>query len=95
MGRLKELENRFFIDLCACRVYCRSCRKPCKALELPQFIQFWCATRGCENAGDVKLFRDGTWQIFGFEETFYDNRLSRIVPKVLQSIVTGRRFTCG
>ncbi|NLI34771.1 MAG: hypothetical protein GX422_18605 [Deltaproteobacteria bacterium] len=92
MSTVRVVENHFFIDLCARRVYCRSCGKACKSLVLPRFIQFWCGTRSCENAGDVKLLTDGTWQVFGYEETLHGNCLSEIVPKLLQSIVTGRRL---
>jgi hypothetical protein len=42
--------------------------------------------------GEVKLWMDGTWEVFGFEERLHDNRLSQIVPKLLHSIATGHEI---
>lgn len=93
MHVIRELENHFFIDLCARRVYCRPCGNPCRSLVCRNFIQFWCATHECPNTGDVKLFMDGTWQVFGYEEEMGENLVSTITPKLLHSIVTGRSVT--
>lgn len=93
MHVIRELENHFFIDLCARRVYCRPCGKPCRSLVCRNFIQFWCATRDCPNTGDVKLLTDGTWQVFGFEERMGKDLISRIIPRLLHSIATGRSVT--
>jgi hypothetical protein len=87
MEGLSEDKSCFFIDLAARDVYCRSCRKRCTSLALPEFTQFWCATRSCKNAGDVKLYRNGNWQVF----TFVERRrgcCSEIVPKLLLTIPT-------
>lgn len=92
MSVIREHENHFFIDLRARRVYCRPCGKPCRFLACPGFIHFWCASHHCPNAGDVKLFRNGTWQVFGFQETCHEGLVSEIVPILLHCIETGPKI---
>ena len=82
----KELQNSFMIDLTSRRVFCTSCRKCCKSLLLSSFTLFWCGTRHCENSGEVRLYRDCTWEVRAFTEVLTQNMVSEITSETLMSI---------
>jgi hypothetical protein len=90
MEGVSEHQNCFLIDLLNQRVFCRSCRQTCKKLALPRFTLFWCANRDCNNSGEVRLMREGTWNVYYVAEAWFENQCSAFVSKLLFSLATGR-----
>lgn len=86
MENISERRNCFFIDVTRKKVFCMLCKGLCRSLVLPRVTHFWCATRGCRNSADVRLYPDGTWEVFTFVEHWMGNRTSEIVPKRIHAI---------
>jgi hypothetical protein len=91
MNSARQVPHLFFIDLDTQKVFCRACGTICRSLVLADSREFWCATRNCINHNDIRLFEDGTWQVFGFEEKWHETLISEIVPVLLQRIVSGKK----
>lgn len=89
MRSISEQKNRFLIDVNNERVYCRSCRKVCKRLDLPEFIQYWCANHDCDNSEEVVLTRDGAWKVYSVVEVWFGNMFSRYSSKLLAAETSG------
>ncbi|MGA2401589.1 MAG: hypothetical protein ABSG91_07760 [Syntrophobacteraceae bacterium] len=85
MEGISEHQNCFLIDLRKRQAWCRSCRALCRRLDLPEFTQFWCGNRGCDNSGEVRLCRDGTWSIHCFVESWFGNGCSKFASRLLAS----------
>jgi len=91
MNKARHVPHLFFVDLDTQKVFCRACGTMCKSLALADSTQFWCATKECVNGNDIRLLKDGTWQVFGFEEKLHESLISEVVPVLLQRIVPGNK----
>jgi hypothetical protein len=76
----------FLIDLSAKRVFCTSCKKSCKSLELAGYTQFWCANKSCGNSEEVRVYPGRRWEVFAVSETLRENSISEITTDLILSI---------
>jgi hypothetical protein len=53
---------------------------------LPEYIQFWCANHDCDNDGEVRLCRDGTWSVHTFVETWFASQCSQFASRLQVSM---------
>ncbi len=83
----------FFIDLSRQRVFCSSCRKPCRSLALNLYTLHWCANKSCPNTKEVRQYPDGVWRIFDVSENLGHHRISAITERLIQSIGARRKKT--
>jgi hypothetical protein len=76
----------FLIDLSAKRVFCTSCKKACRSLELTDCTQFWCASKSCDNSEEVRVYPGNRWEVFAVSETLRENAISEITTELILSI---------
>jgi hypothetical protein len=82
--------SSFMIDLSAGRVFCRDCRKKCRALDLADYKVFWCGTKSCGNDDEVRLDSENNWRVYRVLETLQENSISEITTRLVQSIQGGK-----
>jgi hypothetical protein len=92
MNAGQRIPHLFFIDLAGQTVFCRACGRVCRSLVLADSVQFWCATKDCDNHADIRLCQDGSWVVSEFQEKWHKTLISEIVPRILQRIVPGKNL---